>query len=287
MRSMLEVVKCASGLSIQDAGRVGWKRFGLPPGGAMDQHAMREANHLVGNRPDAPVIELLFGGATFRVLRDLRVGIAGAAGSPTVGTWRSVALAEGDEFTIDPPTHGGLWTYLALEGGVFADTAFGSASAYPRAGLGRVLKAGDTLATGGFTTPWASSTWPGARTSIPETIWDYHSPPALRILPAPQTEDFTPEARRLLVDHDWTVSPQSDRTGYRLEGPTLDGPAGDIQSEPVVVGSIQVPPGGQPIVTLRDGPTVGGYPKIAVIHSADLDRFVQCAPGSRLRFRGL
>jgi len=115
-------------------------------------------------------------------------------------------------------------------------------------------------------------------------IPSYQDPIRVRIWPGPQWETFPQEDRDGFTRVDWTVSPQSDRSGYRLIGPTLKPDPAEILSEPVLPGSIQVPAGGQPIVTMPDGPTVGGYPKIAVVDPGDLWAVAQCRPGRSLRF---
>ena len=112
----------------------------------------------------------------------------------------------------------------------------------------------------------------------------YASELELALLPGPQFDLFSEAARERMVSADWTVGTSMDRTGYRLEGPALEVPA-SIPSEPVIPGSFQVPSNGQPIITMPDGPTVGGYAKIAVLKDADLDWVAQCRPGTKLKFR--
>jgi allophanate hydrolase subunit 2 len=116
---------------------------------------------------------------------------------------------------------------------------------------------------------------------------DYHSPPPLRVWPGPQWNSFREAERQKFFAQNWTVSSQSDRVGYRLTGDPLNTQREQIISEPVRVGTIQIPENGQPIVTLRDGPTVGGYPKLGLVDAADLSWLVQCSAGQQVRFRSV
>jgi len=279
----IEVLSPGTGLTIQDHGRPGWKRYGVPPGGAMDQHALAMANRLVGNPPGTSALECLLHGARLRVLRDLRVGFAGggsAASAP--GPWRSAILNEGTIIDLKP-SRTGIWGYVAIEGGVCEPEVFGSASAYPRAGIGRNLKALEILNAGTRRTKTGSS-WPGGHLAPWDEVRDFSRIPAIRVWPGPQFDAFEPTAWSTLLATAWTVSPSSDRSGYRLCGATLPSPPQSMRSEPVIVGSIQIPPGGEPIVTMRDGPTVGGYPKIAIVDDASLDWLAQAAPGMVFQF---
>jgi len=115
-------------------------------------------------------------------------------------------------------------------------------------------------------------------------VRDYTAPPTLRVWRGPQWEFFSEADRGLFFAEGWTVSSQSDRVGYRLEGTPLKAAANQIISEPVLTGSIQIPSSGLPIVTMRDGPTVGGYPKLGILDSRDLSWLAQCRPGARVHF---
>jgi biotin-dependent carboxylase-like uncharacterized protein len=285
VNDLLEIVSTGLGMGIQDAGRPGWRRFGVPPGGFLDDHAAAWANRLVGNPDHAPVLELLLQGGHLRALAPGWIAITGADAEATLPLWRPVQVHPGDEIRF-PRQRSGVWTYLAIAGGVRAPRLLGSASTCARAGLGLRPAPGQRLA------PDHPSTFqlpPGVAgcTVDPAERRDYDHPPALRLWAGPQLGLFPAEARALLTTATWTVSARSDRVGYRLEGPALPTPAEPLLSEPVLVGSLQVPPNGQPIVTLQDGPTVGGYPKIALLHRADISRLVQCRPGTPIHFRWL
>lgn len=283
MTESLKIVRTGLGASIQDNGRPGYASYGVPPGGAMDDHAAGWANRLLENPPDAPVLELLMQGAQLDVLRTTWLVITGADAHCNLPLWRLLRVHVG-EHIVFPNSRKGLWTYVAIEGGFEAPRFFGSASVYPRGRIGRAACAGDILGR-------ASN----SRLALPEHIagrlvstherHDYANPPPLRVWPGPQWDMFTHADRSVFFQQAWTVSPQSDRVGYRLEGTRLAPLEKQILSEPVLVGSIQVPPVGQPIVTMRDGPTVGGYPKIGLVDPEDISWLAQCRPGTAVRFK--
>lgn len=278
---LLRIVKTGLGISLQDTGRRGFRRFGVPPGGPMDPHAAALANRLVANPKSAPVLEILMQGAEFAVLQDCRLALTGANSGSNLPLWEARDVAAGT--TIRFPRAGtGIWSYLAVPGGWKGDRIFGSVSAFPRAGIGRVLHPGDLLSADGRPAPGISKTagswlWWGEER-------DYSAPPLIRLWRGPQWDEFAPEERRCVVGTPWLVSSRSDRTGYRLEGARINAPTIERRSEPVVVGSVQVPPNGQPIVTMVDGPTVGGYPKIGVVDPSSLPWLAQCCPGTKFEF---
>ena len=280
----VEILSTGVGLTVQDAGRPGLSRYGIPPGGAMDPGAARWANRLVGNPEEAPVLELCLQGQRLRVLRDLWLGLTGASpGIPGHGSGWSAFRVRAGEVLEFRPGPAGVWSYLAVPGGWEVERALGSASTLAKAGLGTVPRPGLRLGVVPRTCPSIPDSTAARRVHASE-IPSYQDPIRVRIWPGPQWESFTPEDRAAFTRVDWTVSPQSDRSGYRLSGPVLTPDPAEILSEPVLPGSIQVPAGGQPIVTMPDGPTVGGYPKIAVVDPADLWAVAQCRPGRSLRF---
>lgn len=278
MTPVLAIVRPGLGASIQDRGRPGLARFGVPRGGSMDDRAAACANHLLGNDIDAPVIELLLQGAILDVLTDIDVAIAGADASCTHPMHQRIGVRAGERITF-PASRSGLWTYVAIAGGFDAPRHFDSASAYPRGGLGRLLSAGDVLARAARPPAVVDAASIGACDRR-----DYLRPPILRVWPAPQSDSFETDVRAAFFARSWTVSTQSDRIGFRLDGVALSTAAAQIPSEPVLPGSIQIPPGGQPIVTMRDGPTVGGYPKIGLVDPRDLSWLAQCRPGTHVHF---
>jgi biotin-dependent carboxylase-like uncharacterized protein len=281
-QSVLELLSPGLGASIQDQGRPGWRRFGVPTSGAMDDHAALWANRLLGNPPESPVLELLLQGARVRVLADVGVAITGAEAIAADFAWRAFRASAGQllEFTA---SRRGVWTYLAVEGGIASARVLASASAFPRGMIGHALAPGDVLDCVGTGKPaWPSGIAGRIAPWVERRAYD--APPPLRVWRGPEWDSFGPESHRVLFASPWKVTPSCDRVGYRLSGPMLQAEPVQIVSEPVRVGSIQVPQNGQPIVTLRDGPTVGGYPKIGMLDPADVAWLTQCRPGQSVRF---
>ena len=279
---MLRVLSPGLGLALQDLGRQGFARFGVPPSGAMDPLSAAWANRLLDNPPSAPVLELCLQGQRLEVLRPgwLAVTGSGAPFGQTVNHAFRVRVGDVLEF---PPGAAGVWSYLAVPGGFSGEPVLGSVSANPRAGIGSALATGDELRMAGdthFGLPTAV-----AGRSIPwSEVSDFAHPSVLRVWPGPQWKQFGDEDWERLFGEEWTVTGQCDRVGYRLAGPVLQPQVAQIISEPVLPGSIQVPANGQPIVTMPDGPTIGGYPKLGLVEPADLFRLAQCRAGQRVRF---
>jgi len=270
--------------SVQDGGRRGAQRFGLPPSGAMDTASLALANALVGNAPLAAAIEVGPFGAMFAARNGaVRVALAGAARHATLnGTpmaaLRSFVVAEHETLTLGPAREG-VFSYLAIEGAIHGVPVFGSLSVNARAGLGsplpRGLQAGDALTVD----PMRSLHGERSITAP----WRDDGP--IRVVRGPQDDEFEPEAMALLCDSEWAIAAASDRMGYRLDGPPLRHHNGhNIVSDGTVTGSIQVPGSGQPIVLMPDRGTTGGYPKLATVISVDIGRLAQVRPGQRVRF---
>lgn len=284
MRPLLHILSKGVGLSIQDRGRFGWRRFGVPSGGAMDCHSMAVANRLLGNRESAPVLEICMQGARVRVLEDTWLALAGADLGCALKPWRASRVSAGTVLNFTG-LQAGLFAYLAVPGGIQAELWFGSASADSRNGLGEILHDGMCLSAQDLDVSFSDEGVVG-RLAIPEDRRVFEGVCELPLLKGPQFTAFSETAQSTLVDSAWTVSARSDRTGFRLEGPILEVPA-SIVSEPVLPGSFQIPGNGQPIVTMVDGPTVGGYAKLAILPEAARDIFAQCVPGAQISFRWL
>jgi 5-oxoprolinase (ATP-hydrolysing) subunit C len=271
--------------SVQDGGRRGAQRYGLTPSGAMDRLALAAANVLVGNAPFAAAIEIGPFGATFTA-RDgaVRIGLAGATrhadiADRAVAFDTSMTLLDGEALELGF-ARGGAFSYLAIEGGIQGEPMFGSLAVNARAGLGspypRPLQAGDELQT------VAATGTIERRIDLPA----FEDAP-IRVVMGPQDDEFG-DAAALFLDSEWKISAISDRMGYRLEGPVIRHLHGhNIVSDGTVNGSIQVPGNGQPIVLMRDRGTSGGYPKIATVISADLDRLAQIPAGRGFRFKAI
>ena len=271
--------------SVQDRGRHGAQRYGLPPSGAMDRLALAAANCLVGNALFTAAIEIGPFGAAFTAREGaVRLGLAGAsrngdvAGRAVADT--SMTLADGETLTLGF-ARGGAFSYLAIERGIAGEPMFGSLAVNARAGLGspypRPLQAGDELQTA------AARGAAERRIDLPPLV---EGP--IRVVMGPQDDEFGEDATNLFLDSEWKISATSDRMGYRLEGPVIKHLHGhNIVSDGTVDGSIQVPGNGAPIVLMPDRGTSGGYPKIATVISADLGRFAQIPAGRGFRFKAV
>ncbi len=278
MFEFLKVVSPGCGASWQDAGRPGWKRFGVPPGGWMDGVAAREANRLAGNPENAVVMELALQGAEFEVLRSGWLALAGADMGWTPGTARRVE--KGERLRFKSHRHG-VYAYLAAPGGWETPAYLGSASVFAAGGLGKALAAGDIV--GCLQNP-GHEAWAGVATRY----WEAPVHPAaieVQVGRGLQWAAFAPEALAAFFGTAWSVSARSNRTGVRLDGPALETPEATMLSEPVPPGSVQVTGGGQPVVTMCDGPTVGGYPKIAWLDEEACRRVAQVPPGGTIRWK--
>jgi KipI family sensor histidine kinase inhibitor len=311
---VLRILDPGLGVSLQDTGRQGFRRFGVPSSGTVDPVTATWANRLLDNPPDAPVLELCLQGQCLEALRDGWVAVCGGSHPRGQAPYRAFRVRAGESLDFGPGDSG-VWTYLAVPGGFWAEAFLESRSANPRAGIGRTLRSGDLI----LRNPagdWHPPSGVAARSVAPDQwVTDRDTGP-LRVWPGPQWAQFDAESQRRLFETEWRVTSQCDRVGYRLRSdrdaqsgsnrPTTPRPGpnhdrtekvpeppapgglawtgGSLISEPVLTGSIQVPADGQPIVTLHDGPTLGGYPKIAWIDPRDLPRLVQRRSGQPVGF---
>ncbi|MGV9774498.1 5-oxoprolinase subunit C family protein [Streptosporangium sp. NPDC003464] len=284
---MIEVVAPGPYATVQDLGRPGHGHLGVPRSGAADAPSLRLANRLVGNPEGAAGIELTFGGARLRFTGGAWAAVTGApcplelrrpGGVVRPGMAAPFWVPPGGELRVALPSTG-LRTYVAVRGGVDAPVTMGSRSTDSLSGLGPApLRAGTVLPVGptGALPPITvdAAPLPAAR------------PDVLRILPGPRDDWFVPGALAALCAQPYLVSQDSNRVGVRLEGARLErARGGELPSEGMVAGALQVPPDGRPIVFLADHPPTGGYPVIAVLVSADLAGAAQLRPGDRVRFR--
>ena len=283
LRRALEIMRVGPLAVVQDLGRPGHAAVGVPRSGAADRAALRLANRLVANDDEgAAAIEVLLGGLVVRAHGLRTVALTGAPapadvdGTP-VGHQCVLTLRPGQTLTLGaPPT--GLRTYLAVRGGFGGEPVLGSTSTDTLSGLGpKPLAAGDLLAVGPEPRlPWLVDAAPVALPTD-ATV-------ALRAIPGPRADWVADLAA--LTGTPWTVSSRSDRVGMRLSGePLRRVDRGELPSEGMVRGAIQVPPGGEPVVFLADHPVTGGYPVVAVLVDADIDRAAQARPGQPVRIR--
>jgi KipI family sensor histidine kinase inhibitor len=271
--------------TVQDLGRPGAAALGIARSGAMDRRALGAANRLVGNPEGAAAIEITLGGFRAVALAELWFAVTGGGG-PVRLAGRDV-----DPYVAHPWPAGaelevgwiarGARAYLALRGGVEAPTVRGSAATDILSGLGPAhLAAGTVLAVGAHPTT--------AVPPAPDAPWGAPDGDDLDIdlAPGPRADWFTAEARATLFEATWTVSSAADRVGIRLDGPALARARhGELPSEGMVPGALQVPPSGRPTILGPDAPVTGGYPVIAVVTDAARDALAQARPGSRIRFR--
>jgi len=282
------LAKCLSGglgATFQDEGRTGWARWGIPFGGAMDLPSAQAANHLLYQRPDYPVLEFCLQGLELEILRTTWLSVTGAEAGGCIASGHAAEIPEGVRLRFSTNKMG-VWGYIGCPGGWQAPQYFGSVSVYERGAVGRALQEGDSLPAPSFLRDQGGTSVALRRLSQPIRFPASQQQVTLWIYRAPQSGKFGKQSLEKLVQTEWTLSPASDRTGYRLKGePLLGGP--EISSEPTIPGTIQVPPDGQPIVTMPDGPTVGGYPKIACLPPEERWKLVRCRPGTRINFKWL
>ncbi|MFZ5916002.1 MAG: biotin-dependent carboxyltransferase family protein [Chloroflexota bacterium] len=292
MSACLQVLEPGLLTTVQDLGRRGYERLGVPVAGAMDEYALRAANGLVGNPPDAAGLEMTLAGPRLRADENCLIAVCGADLGLRVNGWRlpgwmAVFVRRGWEITFEGKQWG-CRAYLAVAGGIDVPAVLGSRSTYLRGGFGgyegRALRPGDRLPVG---EPSAAPLELAGR-RLPERAHPpYSDNPTLEVILGPQQEAFTPEGMATFLSGEYAVEPASDRMGYRLRGPGITHrTSADIVSDGIVLGAVQVPASGQPIVTLADRQTTGGYTQIAVVVRADIPLLAQCVPGkSQVRFR--
>ncbi|MEU9368736.1 biotin-dependent carboxyltransferase family protein [Streptomyces avermitilis] len=278
----LAVVRAGALTTVQDLGRPGYAHLGVPRSGALDPPAAALVNRLVGNPPEAAVLETTLNGCALRPRSAVTVAVGGAPCAVTVGgrpaPWGAPVRVPGGALLDIGPAQCGVRGYVAVSGGVAVEPVLGSRSTDLLSGLG------PAPLTDGTVLPLGQPVGPHARVdAVPQP-----GPPAelvLRVTPGPRDDWFTTAALRTLVTRAYRVSTASNRIGLRTEGPALErSRTGELPSEGMVLGAVQVPPDGRPVVFLADHPTTGGYPVIAVVRPADLPAAAQAVPGTPVRF---
>lgn len=279
---MISVIKAGPLSTVQDAGRPGYAHLGVPHSGAVDMPSMVRANRLVGNPDHTACLEFTLLGPQLRFNRDARIAITGAtmpahldgASCPHDTAMR---VRSGQRLKLGAARLG-VRSYLAILGGIDVPPVLGSRATDILSGLGPApLRDGDHLNIGTLDEEEAES-----RLRPAEQI---ESQPTLQLLPGPRDDWFTKQALQTLCGHAYTVTPASNRIGVRLDGPGLERRiTRELPSEGLVLGAVQVPGDGKPLVFLADHPTTGGYPVIAVVIPEDIPKIAQARPGSKLRF---
>ncbi|MBI4336351.1 MAG: biotin-dependent carboxyltransferase family protein [Chloroflexi bacterium] len=288
---VLEVVEPGLLTTVQDLGRYGYQRYGVPVSGAMDPFALRAANLLVGNAEGEAGLEMTLVGPKLRFLADTVIAVAGGDLGPLldgqpVPMWSAVQVHQGSLLSF-AGVRDGMRAYVALAGGIDVPRVMGSRATYTRARIGglegRALKAGDRL----------GSLLNGPARFVPRQSPElasikYTHQHILRVVLGPQDDAFTPEGIQTFLSSKYTVTPQSDRVGYRLQGPKVQHrEKADIISDGVPFGAVQIVGDGMPIILLADRGTTGGYTKIATVISADLSQLAQAAPGDEMTFKSV
>jgi biotin-dependent carboxylase-like uncharacterized protein len=264
--------------TVQDEGRPGQAALGIGRSGACDRASAALANRLVGNPASAAVLEVTFGGLAVRAGADLLVVTTGARcpGAPHAAP---TLLRRGAELRLGPPA-GGLRSYLAVRGGIDVPPVLGSRATDVLAGLGpAVVAAGDVL-------PVGEPSVPPAGVDLAPVADPPAGEVAVAVLPGPRADWFGAAGWSALTGQPWQVTSDSNRVGLRLDGrPLARLRGGELPSEGMVRGALQVPPAGTPVLFLADHPVTGGYPVIGYVVDADVDRCAQLRPGQALRFR--
>ena len=286
---MMQVLEPGPLSTVQDAGRFGQLRFGIPPSGAIDRFAFVVANRLVGNREDAAVLECTLVGPTLVFESACTVAVTGAEmpvrrNGAEASRWATLRVQPGDVLKLGT-ARAGLRAYIAVSGGIDVPPVLGSRSTYLRGKLGglsgRALQKADRLGV----LPGAEvRAWRLALRALPT----YPAEVSVRVVLGPQHERFTAEGIEQFLLGTYVMLPQSDRMGARLSGPRIGHARGhDIVSDGIALGAVQVPGDGQPIVLLNDRQSTGGYTKAATVCSFDIGRVGQLRPGQRLHFEAV
>lgn len=284
---MITITRAPPYLTVQDDGRKRSRSAGVPRGGAMDRFALAAANAIVGNALTAAALEWGLAGGSLRFESEATIALGGAivsatlAGAP-VAPLTTLRAREGDELVVQQ-FDSGRFLYVAVDGGIDVPVVLHSRSTYVPGKFGgfegRLLRHGDAIRPG---TPNGRA--PETGFHVPGELTPAYTAQAVHLTRGPQAELFDEAAWETFLAEDYLVASASDRTGYRLEGKSLSNAAPNLPSEPGCQGAIQVSGDGRPIVLMADAPTVGGYPKIAVVSDSDLPIIAQRQPGDNVRF---
>ena len=277
----LTVLRSGVCCTVQDLGRFGYAQYGLSQGGAMDVHAHCWANKLLDNPVMTPTIEVTIGMASFRAEVDLELAITGADmqaeldGEP-LRNWRNFPMRQGQILKLNPARQG-MRAYLGMKGGIELPSVLGSSSTVVRNGIGSVIGDGDRLPVFGAKGVKIAHVPPRYVANYPDTI-------ELRVIESYQVADFSEDAMEHFYGSEYRLTRDSDRMGARLEGEPVIAPPGELISEGIALGAIQIPPDGQPIILLNDRQTLGGYPKLGCVARVDLPKLAQARPETCIRF---
>lgn len=286
---LFRVIKPGFFTTVQDLGRHGFLKYGVPISGAMDGFSLRLANMLVGNDPADACLEVTMLGPELEALHEAQIAVAG--GDISVQTngqeahmWQTLKVKNGDVISFGN-VQAGCRTYIAVRGGINVPITLGSRSTYVRCEMGgvqgRQLKTGDCI--DGFDDAQPMS----FRLLVPqEFVPEFSAEARVKVILGPQLESFSENGVETFLSNSYMVTIEADRMGYRLEGPIIEHREGvGMISDAILPGSIQVPPSGKPIITMQDAQTTGGYAKIAAVISSDLHILGQLKPNDWIHFQ--
>ena len=295
----LEILEPGLSTTVQDEGRVGYYKFGIPQSGSMDQYSASLANRLVGNTKSEAVLECTYIGPKFTLTEDAALAVTGAPVDVIVNDesrpqWERLELHAGDEVRFGV-IQGGTKYFIAVQGGIDVPIVLGSRSTYPIGRIGgvegRPLVAGDVVKVGAPVDNGLATLQ-----EIPEDLRpEFSKEVSVRVVVGLYDHYLTDEGLRRLLEEEWTLTPVADRMGLRYDGPgvewgTRPRPFGagqdpsNIVDAGYAVGSIQIPGGTQPIILHREAVSAGGYAMVATVVSADMDLVARSAPGTKTRF---
>lgn len=291
----IEVLKAGIADAVQDEGRFGYQHLGINPSGVMDTSAMKIANALVGNALNEAVVEMSYPASTVRFTEPALMALSGADFSAklngkSIPLNQLVRVASGSELKFTKVVQG-AWCYLAVRGGFEMNNWLGSKSTNTKAGIGgvngRYLKREDRLRfsvrlkeTEAKVFPWRANV-----SEFYATPWSVSAQTIIRCIQGNEFDWLTKKSKQDFLTKEFTISSQSDRMGYRLNGsPLKQTKKQELLSTAVSFGTIQVLPNGEPIVLMADHQTTGGYPRLAHVVGADWSRLVQCRPNEKISF---
>jgi len=287
---VFQVLKPGLFTTVQDLGRYGYLKYGVPISGAMDTVSLVAANFLVANNPIDACLEITLIGPELQALTKTQIAITGGVISTKVNgqsvpMWQTLEVQEGDVVAFGK-MESGCRTYLSIRGGINTPLVLGSRSTYVRGGFGgvngRQLKTGDIIE--GFDVPSFKVEYSMPEELVPQ-FTDHFK---VHVILGPQADMFTEKGIETFLSSKYTITLEADRMGYRLEGPIVEhkGKA-DIVSDALLPGAVQVPGNRKPIIIMRDAQTTGGYPKIAHVITPDISLLGQAKPNDAIEFSSI
>lgn len=283
----LEVIKCGFQTTVQDFGRFGYRKIGIPTSGVMDIKSMIDANKLVGNPISNSVIENTLYGGIYRFNDSALFSICGAECNPKINgkiipQYESIDVERGDELEVDHPTKG-CRSYVAIQGVLSLPMVMNSFSTYLPGNFGgfrgRTLQVNDII-------NWENTVDAPVMMNFPkEEIPYFSSKITVEIEKGLEFYDMDARTQKQFLSTSFSVTSQSNRMGIRLSGGDIDFEKVEMISSPVVPGVIQLPPSGNPIILMKDSQTIGGYPRIGIVKQTELWRLGQVKSGDQIRFK--